>query len=178
MQEEGERSASCSWVKIEYEEYERLQKEAERIAAEEQELRIEDLKLKQEEDRRRFDQNEFVEITTSNGVVKFINNEAQILLRNMSTDQNVAIKIKVTAPKLFIVTPILAIINPSTTFTVKVKLQSEAGLSDALRHKIKVEATPTEVQSQESTELASFWEKKAKSPDFKTTVQSCVMKFS
>ena len=54
MQEERERSASCSWVKIEYEEYERLQKEAERIAAEEQELRIEDLKLKQEEDRRRF----------------------------------------------------------------------------------------------------------------------------
>lgn len=47
-----------------------------------------------------------------------------------------------------------------------------------MRHKFKIEATSTELQTSEAFKLAGFWEKAAKSPSYKTTVQQSVMKIS
>ena len=92
---------------------------------------------------------------------------ATLDIQNIDTEQNIAYKIKTTAPKLFVVKPIQGIITPGRNIQIEIQLQMKElqNLQEIFKNKFMIQATPVELQTSESYKLAKFWEQKVASKD-------------
>ena len=97
---------------------------------------------------------------------------ATLDIQNIDSEQNIAYKIKTTAPKLFVVKPIQGIITPGRNIQIEIQLQMKElqNLQEIFKNKFMIQATPVELQTSEAYKLAKFWEQKVASKD-KTNLQ-------
>ena len=91
-------------------------------------------------------------------------------IKNTHESENIAFKIKTTAPKLFVVKPIQGVIPPGMSVACKVSLIfTSTPDRDAEKNKFMIQSAFTDLKQDETQLIQGFWEfmKKQNNADLK-----------
>mmetsp|Transcript_1045 Transcript_1045/g.1917 ORF Transcript_1045/g.1917 Transcript_1045/m.1917 type:complete len:109 (-) Transcript_1045:569-895(-) len=82
------------------------------------------------------------------------------LLLSNNQDQNIAYKIKTTAPKKFMVKPINGVLGPNRQISIDVQVAQEAtgDTQDLLKNRFLIQSALTDLQTSEGFKIPKFWE--------------------